>query len=137
MEFLLPKINWKNGEVFSFDIDYERIKNNILFLYQLSKQLFLPFTLLDIKSYATDDLIYQDFFKSIDKNIDKILLHTFCRKSQILGKEWLDNGFVFNADELNRIENAMLSLHTDYISAIQNMQTISFVLGGGLFGSTI
>lgn len=69
MAWQTPKTNWKQGDKVNMQ-DYNRWKNNITYLRELSLEVYKSYTLTDMgtdKAYT--DYIYADEINTIEANL--------------------------------------------------------------------
>lgn len=146
VEWITPKTDWSAsysetglfiGDFFNVT-DYNRIKNNLLYLRDLANQLIYNMPEItvgpdkhlpnnsnpdfDNDNYFADEFnIIEDALKTIDDAIGWI---DFGEK-----QTFYDNGRFIDADELNRIEGASLRLYELLINSINGKHRLSFRLG--------
>ena len=72
-EWITPKTNWEPSDKFNFT-DYNRIRNNLIYLKERANRLIRPFEIEDMGEDITYYLAYWDvqFFNAIEKNLDII-----------------------------------------------------------------
>lgn len=124
-----PKTNWVITDYFNYT-DYNRIKNNIAYLRNLSLTLYLDFPyeeMGDDKSgYA--DFPYADEFNAMENNLESMKNNTFgfyfTNK-----KQWYDNQPTPNFEDLNRIESACLKMYYGLNKQMDNKARLSVRLG--------
>lgn len=143
-----PKTNWglhydDNGVYIGDFInvtDYNRIKNNLLYLRELALQLIynIPVIVVGADKHLPDnnnpdfdnDNFFADEFNLIEDGLetldDAIGWIDFGPK-----QVFYDNGRMIGMDELNRIETAELELYNLLTNSIANKQRLAFRLGGG------
>lgn len=119
------------------DPDYVRIRGNILHLRDMARQLYLPFPLADMADYGPAEFPYVEFFANVDNNVDALLDNTFRPARSERARAYAANGRVWNYDDLNRIESALLGLYTALTAQQNARQTLAFTMGGGIFGACI
>lgn len=105
-----PKIDWSSTDRFNIT-DYNRIKNNIQWLFDKANKLYKNFSCVemgnDIVSY--DSYWKVEFFNAFEKNIETINRNIFT-KDYGVSQRFFENGPFIKWDELNRIENACVSM---------------------------
>lgn len=105
-----PKINWQPSDPVNYT-DYNRIKNNLEYLWERGNQLFRPFSIVDMgedkKSYK--EYTYADEWNAFENNLDTINRNT-ANKNYGQKKRFFDNGQFINWEELNRLESAIMSI---------------------------
>lgn len=124
-----PKTNWLPTDRFNF-VDYNRIKNNLLYLHEKAEQLWRIFQIEDM---GEDILSYEalwDFerFNQFERNLDVINQNIFTKKygnTQV----FVGNGKFITYDELNRIESAILRMKMILENQEMGLRKLSFRLG--------
>ena len=124
-----PKTNWLPTDRFNF-VDYNRIKNNLLYLHEKAEQLWRIFQIEDM---GEDILSYEalwDFerFNQFERNLDVINQNIFT-KDYGYTQVFVGNGKFITYDELNRIESAILSMKIILESQEMGLRRLSFRLG--------
>lgn len=129
MEWENPKTNWKSTDRFNW-WDYNRIKNNLKCLHERAGLLVKPF---DIEDMGADIMEYTaywpvDAFNKFERNLEKIDKNTYITD---YGEKqtFYENGVFIKWDELNRIENAILSINSMMDRQEAAMRSIPFKLG--------
>lgn len=135
MAWTKPKTDWSCmydewgkylGDFFNAE-DYNRIKNNIVYLYDLSKKLFPHYALLDMgadKVYK--DFLYAEEINKISLNIKQICIHAGVSFTPAL---FNDNDNLFDYIWLNSAEEMLLKLY-NILSAINGgRRQLKFELG--------
>ena len=127
--WLTPKTDWKSTDRFNF-VDFNRIKNNFLFLHEKAQKLWHTF---QIENMGEDILSYEAYwevskFNAFEKNLESINKNIFTQNYGY-SKTFFENAPFIKYDELNRIESAILSMY----KILQNQETalrkIPFRLG--------
>lgn len=118
MNWIEPKTNWQVtiidgnylGDFFNTE-DYNRIRNNLEYLKDLANKMYDEFELVFIPPYKTPtDFFYAEEMNAIEENLDTInenTINTYYGAKQT----YRDNEPIMDANELNRIEEAMLDLY--------------------------
>lgn len=105
-----PKTDWKKGDKFNI-VDYNRIKNNLVYLQQRASFLCREFCMEDMgpdmESYASYWNV--DVFNMWETNLDAISAHILA-KDYGVSMRFFPNGKFISFDELNRIESAELDM---------------------------
>ena len=135
MEWIEPKIDWSGkksgndyvGDYFEYT-DYNRIKNNILFLGEYARQLYdvTEQNLGDDKQEC--DLIYADEVNLIENAIVSLNNDTY--KFNYTQKEWSANKHVPTYEDWNRIEYMTKRLYESLVAQKQAQKRLAFTLGG-------
>lgn len=124
-----PKTDWKPTDRFNF-VDYNRIKNNLLWLYDKVTELYSSFEIEDMGEDITDYSAYWKvkYFNAWEQNLDIINKHMFT-KDYGTAQRFFENGPFIQWTELNRIENAVLSMRSILDSQESGLWRFSFRLG--------
>ncbi|MCU6748054.1 hypothetical protein OCV51_10390 [Faecalicatena acetigenes] len=130
VEWKEPKIDWnKNGDRFNIE-DYNRIKNNLEYLHEKAVELYKQF---DVQNMGEDytsykQYFYADQFNLFEKNLEIINNNVL---PQDIGDSQMfyPNGKFIDYEELNRIENAMLSIKKIFENQEIGLRKIPFRLG--------
>lgn len=141
-----PKTDWSAeyddeglfiGDFFNVG-DYNRIKNNLLYLRDLAAQLIYDMpevTVGDDKTVPDGDNpdFDNDNFFADEINLIETALQTIDEAIDWADfgdyQTYYDNGKFIDADELNRIESATLELYELITNSIAGKQRLSFTLG--------
>lgn len=106
-----PKTDWKITDRFNF-VDYNRIKNNLVYIHQLAVYLWQEFEMTDMGEDITEYTEFWDVdvFNLFEENLELINKNIF---TQDFGysQRFFENGAFIKWDELNRIERAILSIN--------------------------
>lgn len=129
MAWIEPKTNWESTDYFNIE-DYNRIVGNLLYLKDLSLELFKDFTtedMSDSKDYS--GMIYAREINAIENNLETLNINTY---NFDIGdtKEFYPNKTTPLWSEFNRIEGAMLLLHNTMLAHKNALQRLAFTLGG-------
>ena len=135
MAWVTPKTNWVNGEYFNYSPDYERIKGNIEYLIELSKEIY-P----DYAHAPLDNLIVGEFpttmnFTSIITLTRRIMEACYSPKGTLTMRSVVANAEFWNAAELNAIEGNHLRIYQALTGQKEGIRRLSYTLGGAKFGS--
>lgn len=124
-----PKTNWKSTDRFNF-VDYNRIKNNLLWLHEKVTELYRPFEIEDMGENITDYSSYWKvrYFNAWEQNLDIINNHMFT-KDYGMAQRFFENGPFIQWTELNRIESAILSMRNILDRQEVGIRRLSFRLG--------
>ena len=118
MTWITPKTNWHGettdgiytGDRFNAS-DYNRIKNNIVYLYTLAESLYKHFNIENIGNDKNiGDYFYADEINKIENTLKFINQNTLNRSYGNI-PIFNDNGNIFDFNELNRLEGATLDLY--------------------------
>ena len=128
-EWVEPKTDWKSTDRFNFS-DYNRIKNNLIWLHAKSEELWKKFNIEDmgedITSYATYWNV--DMFNAFENNLEQINKNTLS-KNYGTKQVFFENAPFIQYEELNRIESAMLSIYDILKRQELTIRRIPFRLG--------
>ena len=124
-----PKVNWQPTDPVNYT-DYNRIKNNLEYLHERGCILFHVFDIRDMgdNKEGYTDYTYADEWNLLEENLDIINQNTFTRD---YGKRqfFFDNNPFIMWDELNRLENAILTIRMIMDSHESGLPKLSFRLG--------
>ena len=129
-----PKTDWQPDDRFNYS-DYNRIKNNILYLKNMAEELYLPFAFEDMGYDKTshENYIYADEITAMEDNIEALRENTFLFDASET-KSWHPNQTAFNYEDANRIEQACLNFYNGFINQSRLKRRLSFRLGTKGFG---
>lgn len=124
-----PKVNWTPNDRFNY-VDYNRIKNNLQWLYEKAVELYKPFPIADMGEDIESYTAYWPvaFFNAWEQNLDTINKNMFV---QNYGNKqvFYENGTFIQWNELNRIEGATLRMREILDSQEAGLKRLSFRLG--------
>lgn len=141
MAWETPKTNWYGmtdtdgnyvGDRFNA-IDFNRIKNNLTYLRELSINLYKEFSIVSLGADRTSaDYFYADEINQLEENLDAINANTL-KRSYGTPPVYLDNSNTMDFEELNRFESAILDLYDRLTNeyAGRRMFTWQFGMKGG------
>lgn len=124
-----PKTDWTEGDALEYK-DFNRIKNNLVYLWEKVQKYWSAF---EIKDMGSDITSYEeewnvDYFNAIEENVDTINSHMYVMDYGFK-QTFYTNGAFIKAEELNRIEGATLKMN-QIIEGIQEGKTrLSFRFG--------
>lgn len=129
MSWKTPKTNWKPTDKVNIQ-DYNRLKNNIAYLRELSMEVYKAYTLADMgadKAYA--DYIYADEVNTIEANLTALCAGTYPFQ---IGEQqtYYPNQTTPDYEEFNRIESACLLIYNNLVGQINGRRRLAFLLGG-------
>lgn len=127
------KTNWTKNDHFDA-VDYNRIKNNIAHLKELSSTLYPAYTIADMGADKTySDYYYADEVNTIENNFELINNKTL---KQPYGekKQYMDNGPTMDWEELNRLERSIQDLFDKLTNQFGSRRNLTFNFGkrGGI-----
>ena len=132
MAWIEPKTDWTPSNRFNIE-DYNRIKNNLLHLYDIALLLIGNF---EIENMGNDLVVgtdeYQDWrveiFNSFENNLH--IINEKVIKGDIGSKKtFYENGAFLDFEELNRIETAILKNKNALDNIAAGLRRVPFVLG--------
>jgi hypothetical protein len=135
MAWLEPKTNWSDkwdgntyvGDYFTY-VDYNRIKNNTLFLIGYASQMY-DVTPFDLGSEKVEgDIPYADEFNMFEKAIASVNAETY--GFSYVKKTWYENRNVPTAEDYNRIESMQLKIYNYLVAQRKAQNRLAFTLGG-------
>lgn len=124
-----PKIDWKSSDRFNIE-DFNRIRNNIIYLHSRAVKLFTAFDLESMGSALTNRYAYWEvqYFNAFEKNIE-MLSKSILKKETGKQKTFYENGIFIDWQELNRIENFCLSMKIIIDAQAEMIRNLPFRLG--------
>ena len=124
-----PKTNWTINDRFNY-VDYNRIKNNMTYLYELAQEVYKQFSIVDMGADIED---YTGWFTAADFNAFESNLETINKNifTQDYGvsQRFFNNGQFIKWDELNRIESATLQMNDLLERQKATLRKLPFRLG--------
>lgn len=128
MAWSTPKTNWVGTDYFNVE-DYNRIVGNLNYLKSIMHSLFKEVDyefMEENKLYSS--MIYASEINAIESNLRALNNGSY---NLVIGegKGYSPNGATQDYVELNRIENAILSLYNKLTSNIEIMERLSYRLG--------
>ena len=141
MAWQTPKTDWY-GEVIEgvyvgdrFNaVDYNRIKNNLIYLRDLAITVYESFNIETVSNdKTTADFFYADEINAMERNLDTINNNTLKRNYGTM-VTFSANGNTPVYTELNRLESAILDLYDRLSNQSEGRRTLTFNFGmkGGL-----
>ena len=133
-EWTSPKIDWSGewdgsayvGDYFGY-IDYNRIKNNLLFLIGYASQMY------DVTNYdfgeekVEAEPIYADEINMFEDALETVNAETYGFSFE--KKTWRENKPVPSAEDYNRIESMELKLYETLVAQRKAQRALAFRLG--------
>ena len=141
MAWETPKTNWYGttdangnyvGDRFNA-VDFNRIKNNLAYLRDLSIQLYEEFSIVSLGADRTPvNYFYADEINQLEENLDTINTNTL-KRTYGTAPFYVGNGNTPDFDELNRLESAILDLYDRLTNELEGrrMFTWNFGMKGG------
>lgn len=131
VEWIEPKTDWSpDPEKNKFNIeDYNRIKNNLTYLNEYANEFYEPFDIEDMGEDATYPIFWDvDKFNAFERNLEEINRRIYTQDFGV-SQTFYPNGVFIQANELNRIESAMLSMKDILDSQKSGIRRLPFRLG--------
>lgn len=121
-----PKTDWKNGEYFNLDVDYARIKGNILYIVEFAEKLNKTFN-VELSEYTIEELPYEEFFNNIVYAVEEIekaypIVYDDMRNYQ-------ENNVIWDENDLNTIEKNTKKVYNLLIGEWNCISKLDFMLG--------
>lgn len=107
MEYIKEKTDWSVSDSFNIT-DFNRIRNNILYIYEYALEMSAPF---DLESMGDDISDYSgywevEYFNAFEDNVD-LLNRNLLSQNYGIKQTFRENAPFITATELNRIESAI------------------------------
>lgn len=128
-ELIPPKTDWLSSDRFNIE-DYNRIRNNILYIHGIANQVYPSFELESMgeSKNSYDGYWTADEFNAIERNVSTINDHILS-KDYGISQRFFPNGAFIKWDELNRIESAISSMHAILARQKGSIPQLQFRLG--------
>ena len=140
MAWETPKTDWNGytdangnyvGDRFNA-VDFNRIKNNIEHLRGMAARLYKEFPIVSLGEDRTPaDYFYADEINQLEENF-KLINDNTQKRAYGSAPKYVENGYTMTFTELNRLEGAMLDLHSRLTHQAENRRTL--VLNFGIKG---
>ena len=136
MAWQTPKTDWY-GEVIEgvyvgdrFNaVDYNRIKNNLIYLRDLAITVYESFNIETVSNdKTTADFFYADEINAMERNLDTINNNTL-KRNYGTRVTFSANGNTPVYTELNRLESAILDLYDRLSNQSEGRRTLTFNFG--------
>lgn len=136
MAWETPKTDWygeTTGGVYTGDrfnyTDFNRIKNNLVYLRELAVALYDEFAINDVGSDKTyKDYFYADEINAMEANLITINENSLNR-SYGTPPTYAANGNTMDFEELNRLESATLDLYNRLSNQFDGRRMLTFCFG--------
>lgn len=129
MAWETPKTNWVSTDRFNIS-DYNRIKNNIVYLEEIGNEVYKSFVLSEM---GEDKTSYAGFWTPAEFNLFEanleLIKQNFPESDIGAPKVFFENGPFIDYQELNRIESALLKYYTMAIQQMAIIPRLAFRLG--------
>lgn len=127
-----PKTDWATTDFINYT-DYERIRNNIGYIYQMASELY--YGMDDLATMATKTgysaYPYASEWNALESNLHMIFNSINTVSTIGEQKTFYTNGTSLDATELNRIESATLAMYATMTSQQNCKPRLAFTLNGG------
>lgn len=124
-----PRTNWVSTDRFNFS-DYNRIKNNLIYLHDLAVTMWEDFEILDMGEDIDKYTAYWDVgvFNLFEENLELINKNIFTKDFGV-SQRFFENGPFIKWDELNRIEGAIYDMYILLTGQKKGLRKLAFRLG--------
>lgn len=124
-----PKTDWTADNYVNMS-DYNRIKNNIAYLRELSLKVYVgfPWTDMGVDKTSYKQYPYADEFNAMENNLESLRQNTFLFDDSEQ-KQWYENNRTPNYEDFNRLERACLLFYQGFNGIAENKRRLSFRLG--------
>lgn len=135
MEWINPKTDWQPTDYINTE-DYNRIRNNILYLKEYSETFFLPFNFSEPmeseRSY--EELAYAEYWNNLEDRLEDFIRRTYQLSELGTKKTYSAYDDYIDYVELNRLESVILRYKNFFDTQTNIAQRLSFELGnyGGI-----
>ena len=136
MGWITPKTDWQVkivdgkyvGDYFNAE-DFNRIKNNLIYLHALAIKLYKKFSIAYTGTDKTaGDYFYADEINKLEQNLH--LINTRSINQNYGNNRWYyQNQPTMNAAELNKIESATLDLYEQLTNEYNGRRKLTFNFG--------
>lgn len=125
-----PKTDWTVEDRFTYQ-DYNRIKNNLEYLWEEASEMYGDFLLEDMgEDIGSVKVAWQaKYFNAFEANVDAINKIIFTQNYGIRQTFYINGPFIRHS-ELNRLESAILSMKKIIDGTKAGRRRLSFRLGG-------
>ena len=134
MAWSTPKTNWANGDRFNLDPDYNRIRSNIEYLIALSKTMYPDYDTPTLETAEVIGFPKVSFFNNVVDSTKAILSNCYSPVGARDMRSYISNGVVWDASELNAIENNHLLLYNAFTRQKSVIPKLQITLGGAKYG---
>lgn len=121
-----PKTDWKNGEYFNLDVDYARIKGNILYIAEFAEKMNKTFN-VELSEYTIEGLPYEEFFNNIVYAVEEI--EKACPIVYDDMRNYQENNVIWDENDLNTIEKNTKKVYNLLIGEWNCISKLDFMLG--------
>ena len=121
-----------NGDWFEIE-DYNHILDNYQTIYKIAKALYPDLQIPTFVSPTLGAPTKASEINTIERTIDAFKTLTIALSDVGATKTWLDNGNLFNFEDINRWEQVALSYYTVFLGQVELLPKLQFKLGGAQF----
>lgn len=121
-----------NGDWFEIE-DYNSILDNYQTIYKIAKALYPDLQIPTFVSPTLGAPTKASEINTIERTIDAFKTLTIALSDVGATKTWLDNGNLFNFEDINRWEQVALSYYTVFLGQVELLPKLQFKLGGAQF----
>lgn len=121
-----------NGDWFEIE-DYNSILDNYQTIYKIAKALYPNLQIPTFVSPTLGAPTKASEINTIERTIDAFKTLTIALSDVGATKTWLDNGNLFNFEDINRWEQVALSYYTVFLGQVELLPKLQFKLGGAQF----
>lgn len=124
-----PKTNWTANDRMNYR-DYNRIRNNIMYLKDEASEMFGNFEIEDMgqEMESPEEDWKVNYFNAFETNVD-IINKNMMSKDYGFKQTFYQNGIFIGYAELNRIEGAILGMKSTIDGIIAGRRRLPFRLG--------
>lgn len=133
LELIPPKITWKDGDSFTLETDYHRIKSNLEIIYEVAAFLWGDMEMPPLGTYTINDFVYPFFMNDIvtaTQNLHDTIYNPDGWEDM---RTYIGNRPGWKAYDLNIIENNALLIGNAVLGQYNILPKLSFEIGGGEF----
>ena len=140
MAWQTPKTDWAvkynsagdyTGDYFEA-ADYQRIKENLVYLKELGEAVFSAINLPDIPDVTVESFGYASYINALERSLDAIRNATLDPGIPAT-RTWSDNDTAPLYSDLNRIESATLKFYNIFTATKSALLKLEFAMGGSDF----
>lgn len=133
MAWITPKTNWKTGDIFDPEEDYERIKGDIEYLGEFSEKLYAPFDLIEMEEPVMTGFPYPTFFNNVVENVEILGENTFQPDGYQAMRHYSGNQPGWSDADLSIIEGNLALMYTSMNGQWNILPKLEFEIGGSEF----
>lgn len=136
MAWQTPKTVWAETDTFRLTPDYERIRDNLLYLRQRAAAVTQRPEYGLMEDQTVDGLPLADFFNRVEENLAALATAVQTRP-EYSTRSFFPGSLVWDWRDLERIEGMLLKIYNDLNAIEDGQQKLAFCLGGGYFGTFV